>query len=468
MSSPPAARAALGILYSLAALGCASADPRPAVEATAALVAPRGVAGLAEAHALDGEAAIARSRAWLAEPLTPAAAAEVALLRSPRLRATLAELGIAQADLAQATRLANPGLSFERISGDGERTTTVGLAADVVDWLTQPLRRRLAEADLERTKLEVGAAILAEVTEAKLALLRLQADEALAARLAQVLEIDRAAADYAAALHAAGNLTALERANAEAGWAETRAELGRAEAEAARSRERVILALGLDGVEAWSAAPLAEPPAAPADAAVLEGRALAERLDLAAARWAVDAVERARRLRRATRWLPVGVEVGVEREKENGGEGSEVRLTGPTVELALPVFDGGGAALARLDAELARARAQLAAAEARARSEVRERAAALAAARELATLYEETLLPLRREVLARTLAEYNQMIVGTFEVLVAKQAEIDAERRAIEARAEAWSAAIELELAVGAPFASDVPTAPETAPEVTP
>ncbi|HSM13865.1 MAG TPA: TolC family protein [Thermoanaerobaculia bacterium] len=461
MIATSAARAALGLLLSIAALGCASADPRPAVESTAALVGSRGVVGLAEAHALDQEAAVARTRLLLAEPLTPAAAAETALLRSPRLRATLAELGVAQADLAQATRLANPGLSFERISGGGGRTTTVGLAADVVDWITQPLRRDLAEAEVERTKLEVGAAILQEIGRAKLALIRLQAAEAVVVRLGQVVEIDRAAADFAVALHAAGNVTALERANAEAGWAETRAELGVAQAEVASLREQVVLALGLDGAEAWSAAPLAGLPTAPPEPSVLEQRALAERLDLAAARWAVNAVERARRLRRATRWLPVGIEVGVEREKESL-DGDDVRLTGPTIELALPIFDAGGASLARLDAELGRARAQLAAAEARARSEVRARSTALVSALELTSLYEQTLLPLRREVLARTLAEYNQMIVGTFEVLLAKQTEIEAERRAIEARAEAWAAATELELAVGAPL--EVPF-PSTAAE---
>ncbi len=452
MIANTAARAALRVLWALVALGCASTDPRAAVESTAELTTRRGVGGVAETHALGDGEALARSRVLLAEPLTPSTAAEVALLRSPRLRATLAELGIAQADLAQATRLANPGLTFARISGDGEATTTLGLAADVVDWLTQPLRRRLAEAELERTKLEVGAAILAQVAEAKLALIRYQAAGELAARFARIEEIDRAAADYATALHAAGNLTALERANAAAGWMETRAELGRARLEVARTREAVVVALGVDGVEAWSAAPLAGLPEQVLDTTTLETRAVAERLDLAAARWAVDAVDRARRLRSATRWLPVGVQVGVQSERDSGGDRGEVRLTGPTVELALPIFDSGAASLARLDAELARARAQLAAAEGAARSQVRERAAALAAARELAALYEETLLPLRREVLARTLAEYNQMIVGTFDVLLAKQIEIEAERRAIEARTEAWSAAIELELAVGAPL----------------
>lgn len=437
--------------------GCASTSPQAAVDDVASRVAVRGVVGVEMHRADQTEKRAARERRvqeLLTSPLSPGAAAEVALLQSPSIQATLAEVGIAQADLAQATRLANPGLSFERLSGGGARTESLGLAADVVDWLTQPLRRRLGEAELERVKLEVGSALLTEIARVKLAFVELQAADQIAARLAQIEELDRAAFDYAAALHAAGNLTALERANAEAGWGETRAELLRARGEAAAKREAVVRALGFDGSESWEAAPLAPEPGAPvSDAGGLVERALAERLDLATARWAVTEIERARGIRNVTRWLPVGIEVGVARERESSPGEESVRLTGPTIELALPIFDAGGASMARLDGELARARFQLAAVELATRSEVRERLAALLAARELAGLYRDQVVPLRREVLGRTLAEYNQMIVGTFEVLAAKAAEIDAERRAVEAIVEAWTAAIELELAAGGPIA---------------
>lgn len=438
------------VLALLALAGCASADPAATVAATGRTLAEKGIPGV-DWRRDDGAAseAMTRSRELLAAPLDPDGAARVALLRSPALQATLAELGIAQADLAQATRLANPGFEFATLSGGGETTKSMGLFADVVDWLTQPLRRKLAEAELERVKLEVAAAVIDQVSEAKLALVDLQAAEAMVARLAVIEQIDRAAADYAQALRAAGNLTELERTNSEAGWAETHAELLAARAEAARRREAVVRALGLSGVEAWTAAPLASPPAPRAadDEALgaLEAIAVRERLDLAAARWAVDALERARTLHRRTRWMPVGVELGVEREREADG----TRLTGPTVELALPIFDTGAASLARHDAEIARARAQLAALEGVVRSEAREKARDLAAAAERARHLAATVVPLRLQALELTLREYNQMVAGTFAVLVAKQEQLDAERAHVEAVAEAWMAAIELERALG-------------------
>jgi len=434
-------------LAAIALAGCASVDPAATLAAHRDEMASRGVAGV-EWRTSDGErdAAVERSRALLAEPLTPAIAVEVALLRSPALQAELAGLGIAQAELAQATRLANPGLSFARLAGDGETETTTGLAADVVDWLTQPLRRRLGEAELERAKLEIGAAVLDLATAARVALVEYQAAEALVARLATIEQIDRAAADYAQALRAAGNLTAGELAQAEAGWGETKGELLLARAEANRRREAVILVLGLSGVETWSAAPLAEPPApvASGELAALEEAAAGSRLELAAARWAVDALERARTLRRRTRWLPVGLEAGFERERDG-----DLTRRGPTVELALPIFDTSAASLARYGAEIERARAQAAGIEAAVRSEVREKAADLATAVELAALYRDTVLPRRLEALDATLRDYNQMLVGTFDVLIARQEEIDAEKRAIEASAAAWVARFELDRALG-------------------
>jgi outer membrane protein, heavy metal efflux system len=436
-------------LAGLSLSGCATTDPRGAFQSTRDRLAGRHP-GEAVWLRLDGDRAAAEKVSQiLAAPLTPDAAAEVALLRNPDLQAMLEKLGIAQADLAQATRLANPGVSFTVLEGGGGSQRTVAVVADLVDWLVRPLRRKVAAAELERTKLEVGQALLEAVAEARRTLLRYQAAEQLSERLAQIEEIERAAADYAAALFKAGNLPALERASAEAGWAETHAERRRAEAERARRREAVTLALGLSGDQAWSAAAGLEPPRQETlDVATLEQAALDSRLDLAAGRWAVDVLDRALALHKKTRLLPLGAELGVESERELDG----TRLTGPTVEVRLPIFDTGKASTARLGAELARARWQLTALEGAARSEVRRQAADLDAARELFLLYRDTILPLRREILERTLSEYNQMLIGTFEVLHARRQEIEAERQAIEALADYWEARVELERAVGAPL----------------
>lgn len=430
--------------------GCATTDPGAAFDDTRALVAGRHPGELRWLRD-DGarEAAEERVRTLLGEPLTADAAAEVALLRNPSLQAELESLGIAQADLAQATRLANPAISWSSLSGDGETRRTVGVTAALVDWLVSPLRRRLAEAEGERVRLEVGRAVIETAGAAKLALVRYQAELELADRLTLAAEIDEAAAEYAQALFDAGNLTARERAMAAAGSVQSRAEARRARARADRLREEAALAMGVGGGEAWTARPqLPEPPHDDPDPARLEDWAVAQRLDLAAADWAVERLERALSLQRRTRWLPVGIEAGVEHEREDGLE-----LTGPVVELRLPLFDTGRASVARLESELARARWQREALEAAVRSAVRRQAAEVQSARELEEVYRDVLLPLRSEVVRRTLAEYNQMITGTFDLLVARQAEVEAERRAIEARSDYWQARVELELTAGGTLA---------------
>jgi cobalt-zinc-cadmium efflux system outer membrane protein len=427
--------------------GCASVHPDGAFESTREMLAgrhPGEAVWLRDAEART--LADARVRVVLAAPLTPDRAAEIALLRNPGLQATFEELGIGQADLAQATRLSNPGLSFARLSGDGASQRTVTVTGDVVDWLVRPLRKRLAAAELERTKLTVGRAVLDVVASARLTLVRHQAAVQLADRLAHVEEIDRAAADYARALFDAGNLTALERANAEAGWYETRAASARAQLETVRSREEVVRALGLSDAEAWTAGFELEPALDEAlDAEALQESAVANRLDLSAADWAVSALERALALKKKTRFLPVGVEVGAQRERDTDG----LRVTGPVVELRLPLFDTGKASVARLGAELERARWQRVALEGQIRSEVREKVADLDAARQLCAMYRETIVPLRREVLARTLREYNQMLIGTFDLLRAKEQVVDAERGLIDSLAMYWEARIAVDRATG-------------------
>lgn len=451
-------RPGLGVMLSLLAgltvlsTGCAtvfpSAEPTSPVASTAATLAARGVEGVEWRRDVQAEESARQlTRGLLAEPLTPAAVSQIVLSRSHDLQAELAALGVAQADLAQASRLANPGLSFERLSGGGDTVRTGGVAADVVDWLTQPLRRRMAEAEVERVKLEVAAAVFDHVAEAQRALVEVRAARAETRLRGQVEEAERAAADYAVALHEAGNLTRRERVLMESSWVERKAELAEAEVRGLLAEEALRRVLGLGPEDEWRVEPLGAPPAFSLEtpAADLEEAAVRQRLDLAAARWSIETLEKAGNLRRKTRWLPVGVELGVERETEADG----ARLTGPTVELALPIFDSGRAALARYDAEILRARSQAAGLEQRVRSEVRASHGAYVAARHLAELYGNSLIPLRRQALELTVRESHQMLVGVFEVLAAKQALLDAELRHLEAAEQAWTSLLELHRARG-------------------
>jgi cobalt-zinc-cadmium efflux system outer membrane protein len=146
-----------------------------------------------------------------------------------------------------------------------------------------------------------------------------------------------------------------------------------------------------------------------------------------------------------TRFLPTGVNVGIDTEREWEGE----RVTGPTVELGLPVFDQGQAANAKLHAQLRQSERRVEALTADIRSNVREAHALMSSNHELARLYGDVLLPQRRRIVEVTLQHYNFMLKGTYDLLLAKCNELETESSYIEACRDYWIARAELERAIG-------------------
>jgi cobalt-zinc-cadmium efflux system outer membrane protein len=68
------------------------------------------------------------------------------------------------------------------------------------------------------------------------------------------------------------------------------------------------------------------------------------------------------------------------------------------------------------------------------------------AARNRAEHYRKVVLPLRERIVQDTQEQYNAMQVGAFQLLIAKQQEIDAGNRYIETVRDYWLARTELEV----------------------
>ena len=150
-------------------------------------------------------------------------------------------------------------------------------------------------------------------------------------------------------------------------------------------------------------------------------------------------------MRVGTRYLPAGVTVGVDTERQPEGE----TTTGPTLDLELPIFNQGQGEIATLKARDLQARRQLEAKTTDAHSEVRAARAQVAANRELALSIRDTVLPQRQQAFRLTLEQYNSMLKGAYDLLQAKATEAAAERAYIEAWRDYWIARAELERAVG-------------------
>lgn len=398
--------------------------------------------------------------ARLAQPLTADDAVDIAWLHSPRVRMPLAELGLAAADLFESGRLRNPTLSGSRIGGhDG--TTTIGLSAIVSDLITLPARRRIGRAHWQAAVADAAHALIEEAAATRADYYDYVGALQIAAMREAVAEAAETSAELARRFHAAGNISALQLAREEA--AATLARTDAAAARAARIETRMALAerLGLAGrTNRWRVADrLPMPPEDNPDVENLLRLAHERRLDIAAARAALEAGENTATLARRFRWLG-DVEFGVERERE-GGE----RESGPTLSLELPVFQQGQAGMARAQAERDGARERLAMYELAIERDVRSGVARLAAQREIVAAYRDALIPQREAIVARELERYNFMLIGAFELIQARQQEYDAYQQYLEAIRDYWRLRTALTAAVGGPLPGDddpLPPAPGT------
>jgi cobalt-zinc-cadmium efflux system outer membrane protein len=381
--------------------------------------------------------------------LTAQSAVAIALLNNRSLRAKYEEVGISQAELAQASRLHN--LDFFGSWRFPDRPPSVvdaeySVTADFLDLLTLPERKKIAKRNLEESKLEVADAVLKFAAETQEQFYNLQAQIEQAKQLETIVAANEAAADFARRQYDAGNISDLDLHTRQAPAMESRLDLMEANARVKMERERLNRLLGLSGAQInWQISdelpPLPEKEISMGD---LESVAVNQRLDLAASRAQAESIAAALRLKQHTRFIP-GAAVGVDTERTPDGQ----RVTGPTLDLELPIFDQGQPAVAKLAAELQEARDNYNALEVDVRSEVREAENALLASREAVNFSRQTLLPLQKQILGETLLQYNAMQRNSFDLLMSKEREQEAEQTAVTALRDYWIARVELERVVG-------------------
>ena len=386
----------------------------------------------------------------LRRELTADRAVQVALLNNRELQARFEEIGIVQADLIQASLISNPNFAASFRFPDRSPSGTdieYSIAQNFLDLLIMPLRKRVAAAQVAETETRAADAVLKLMAEVKIAFYTAQARQQLLDRLRVISETNETAAEFAKRLHDAGNTSDLELTNQQGSYEQSRLEVAQTELEVRRDRERLNRLLGLWGANtSWKMADhLPELPGRENSLQNLETRAVAQRLDLQAARMRLDVIGQSLALRTKTRYLPAEIKLGVDTERETDAQ----RISGPTLDLELPIFNQGQGEIAKLTAQYRQAQHELEAMTVNIRSEVREARDQVAAARDLTSYIGKQLLPTQQKALNLTLEQYNYMLKGAYDLLLAKQNEVAAERSYIEAWRDYWIARAELERAVG-------------------
>ncbi|MBK6939012.1 MAG: TolC family protein [Planctomycetes bacterium] len=366
---------------------------------------------------------------------------KVALLNNHAIRAQLQRLGVARADLVQAGLLANPVFSANAKFFDDAREIELDLTQSFVDLFFRPLRRSVAAALLQEREAEVKGAVLRIVFDVKRAFVRVRASQDVQELTAHVLKAADGSFQLMQALHVAGNVTDAQFTTEEAALGQAKLEHAKAVSEAIEAREPLNVLLGLWGdATAWriegrlAAFETADAPEH------LERRAIEESLALAATKSRAQAAAQ-----RAGLAIWQGIfgsgEVGVFAKNESeAGWGF-----GPGFSLPIPLFNRGQAQRAAAEAELDQALHDYTSEAVEIRSAARVFRERLLARSERAMYLRQIHLPVRARLVQETLQNYNAMQIGAFEVLLAKQQEIQAGREYVETLRDAHLARLDIE-----------------------
>ena len=386
-----------------------------------------------------------RVRALLQNELTADNAVAVAAANSPRLQATLAELGIARAELLQASLVRNPLFEAEiRFPRDPLRPYELRLAQTLVDLIQLPRRRALGRAAFEAAKVRITSEVVRFAAEVRADHAELLAASQRVALSRTNLEAAKASAELAQRQHDAQNITDLDLENEQAQYEQAKLDTAREEQRLVLARETLLRAMGVrDQAIEWRLPQSFPPlPATEQDQQQLEQLAATRRLDIEFARRQVDVARQQVPMARLAALGDITVDVHYQRDAEGA------RTVGPGVEVPIPIFDTGTAARSRAEAEYLRARHTLNALLAESSSQLRASRAALAEARARVEYYRDVIVPRRQRIVELTKLEHNAMLVGVFQLLQAKQNEAQARRDSIDAQRDYWAARNNLDRAV--------------------
>lgn len=435
-----------GYVFALLVLlsGCATFDQKAGFSDVSAAVAARSGKRVTWNLGTELDAQVAENvRMLLQDKLTADEATQVALLNNRDLQAIYAELGVAQADLVQAGLLKNPifdGAAKFPLSG-GQPELELGVAMGFLDIFYLPLRKRVAASQFADAKLQVTGAVLDFAATVRAAFYRHQADEQMLELLQTIAQALATSLEVARRLHAAGNITDLDLAREQALVEEAKLQLRGAEVTVLQSREQLNSLMGLWGSEtAWDIDPrLPDIPEQPISLAGLETRALRQSLDLASARQQIITAGEQVGVTRATALVPEA-ELGSVAEREEGAW--EV---GPTLAFLIPLFDQGQGRLGRAVAELRQTQQAYYALGVRIRATARAVRDRVQGMRDRALYYRDILLPLRERIVNETQLQYNAMQLGVFELLRAREQQIQAAVAYIETLRAYWLARTDLD-----------------------
>jgi outer membrane protein, heavy metal efflux system len=430
-------RGAAVTTFAIGTAACATTGRAPDRGTVDAAIRSRGLSGIR----VEGTTPLPPD-ASIDDGLTSQEAVAIALWNSPSFQATLADLGIARADLVEAGLLRNPVFSLLFPWGPKQLEWTLQFPFDAL-W-QRPRRVAAAQLNAQAVGERLVWDALTLVAQARAAHAEaLIADRRLQLTIEITDLVERLTGITEARLRA-GDISELEARSARTDAA--RVQVVRRAVEHDRNLARLTLAatIGLDLMgEQLRPVPNkgVDPAACGTEAARLED-ALASRPDVRAAEIGIEAAAQRARWERSR----VVTLFGILDANGQGAEGFEI---GPGVGLDVPLFSRNQGGIGRADAEVERASRQYAAVRAQVVSDVRSAAVRVQQAEQAISAWRSEIVPSLEVEQRQAESTYQAGEIPLFMLLEVSRRLVDGRTRLLDAEADLQRATIALERSIG-------------------
>ena len=183
----------------------------------------------------------------LASPVNLEDAEKLSIWGNPKVQGMLANVGIADADYAQAGRMENPGFSYERFSADDNARSVL---FDIGGVLLMPLKRKMEKRRLEQAQYRAAGDILSHLSKTRNAWFNAVAQKQQTELLLRALESAETGNQLTRQMSALGHSSVLESAKSELFLSELRVTLTQQRLVESEAKEALITQLGLWGEQA--------------------------------------------------------------------------------------------------------------------------------------------------------------------------------------------------------------------------
>lgn len=378
----------------------------------------------------------------LADGLSQEEAVAVALWNSPSFQATLADLGIARADLAEAGLLRNPIFSLLFPIGPKQLEFTLQYPFDAL--IQRPARVEAARFNAQAIGERLVWDALALVAQVRAAHADTVTTDRRLMLAAENADLTRRLAGITEARLRAGDISDLEARAPRSEAARTEAQRRATEHDRNLARLTLAALIGLDEpadrLQPQLSGAYDLPPCVIDDARVQD--ALASRPDVRAAEIGIEAAGARARWERSRVLALVGV-------LDANGDGAEGFEIGPGLNADLPLFNRNQGAVARANVEVQRAGRRYAAARAQVVADVRSAAVRLNQAQQSLQAWRDDIVPSLETEQRQAENAYQAGEVALFAVLDVSRRLVDGRMRQLDAEADLYRSRITLERAIG-------------------